>query len=107
MNTNDTVKALEGIDVGSILFVSYVPGRKPSPRAVQEGRRAIVEEGLSPRHFTGKLSSVSRTKKGEVVFTLWVEERDSVQDGMMRPGAYRAFNPSLGRLLILEVVQKA
>lgn len=108
MNPDDVMKVLTGLPLDSVLFVSYVPGRKPHARACQEGERAI-EEGISPRHFTGTFKGVHRSKRlNEVVFTLWVEERDSVRrDGTKTPGAYRAFNPSLGRVLTLKVVQRA
>lgn len=107
LNTTDTVKALKDVPLNSVLFVSYVPGRKPSTRAYQEAQRAIEVEGISPRHFTGRLHSAHMTRKGEFVFTLWVEERDSTQDGKVVHGAYRAFNPALGTLLTLQVLEKA
>ena len=108
MDANTAYELLKDLPLDSILFVSYIPGRRPHAKAYREGARAI-EEGISPRHFTGALKGVSRTKRlNEVVFTLWCEERDSVhRDGTVTNGAYRAFNPSLGRLLTLEVVQKA
>lgn len=109
LNGNDVLKVLENLPVDSIVFVSYIPGRKPHAKAFEAGERAVVDEGISPRHFTGKFKGVRRTAKlQEVVFTLWVEERDSVhRDGTKTVGAFRAFNPSLGKLLTLTVVHKA
>lgn len=106
INTATMLKTLKDIPVGSVIFVSYTAGRRPGPQALRECARA-VEEGLALRHFTGKLEGVHRTKKGEHFFTLWVEERDSVKDGALVPGNFRAFNPSLGTLHTLEVLELA
>ena len=107
MDANTAYDTLKDLPLDSVVSVSYVPGRRPSARAIEEAARAI-ESGISPRQFTGTFKGVSKTKRNEVVFTLWVEERDSIAaDGTKTPGAYRAFNPSLGRLLSLEVVQRA
>ena len=107
MDANTAYDTLKDLPLESIVFVSYIPGRRPSAQAIREGERSIAE-GVSPRHFTGAFKGVSKTKRNEVVFTLWVEERDSIgRDGTKTQGAYRAFNPTLGRLLTLEVVQRA
>lgn len=107
MDATTAYDLLKDLPLDSTVFVSYVPGRAPSAQALREGERAM-NEGISPRHFTGTFKGVSKTKRNEVVFTLWVEERDSIaRDGTKTPGAYRAFNPSLGRLLSLEVVRRA
>ena len=109
INATQLESKLQNVPEGSIIFVSYIPGRPPTSRAISEARRAIVEEGIAPRHFTGALKALWKTKKGQTVLTLWVNERDSVsRDGAgMTEGAYRAFNPSLGRLLSVEVIQRA
>lgn len=108
MDATTAYEILKDLPLDSTLFVSYVAGRAPSAQALREGERAM-NEGISPRHFTGTFKGVRKTKRtDEVVFTLWCEERDSVhRDGTVTNGAYRAFNPSLGRLLTLEVVKKA
>lgn len=102
MNTVQMIEKLMGVPVGSTVFVSYLAGRRPTEQAKREAQRSIAE-GIAPRHFTGRYESVRRTKKGEMVLTLWVEERDSGDP--MRRGAYRTFNPSLGTLLTLEVLR--
>lgn len=109
MDATTAYELLKDLPLDSVLFVSYIPGRRPHAKAYREGERAVMQEGISPRHFTGTFKGVSKTKRlNEVVFTLWCEERDSVhRDGTITNGAYRAFNPSLGRLLTLEVVKKA
>lgn len=108
MDANTAYDILKDLPLESTIFVSYIPGRKPHAKAYQEGERAVVDEGISPRHFTGTFQGLSKSKRGEMVFTIWTEERDSVgRDGSKTKGAYRAFNPSLGRLLTLEVVRRA
>lgn len=91
---------LKDIPEGSVLFVSYIAGRPPCPQALRECARAD-REGIAPRHFTGHLASLWVNRRGEHGITMWVEERDSA-DG--KPGAYRRFNPSLGKLFTLEVI---
>jgi hypothetical protein len=108
INQAKMLEILKGVPPGSIIFVSYSAGRRPSPQALIESARA-VEEGLALRHFTGKLEGVHKKGKvhwDEYYFTVWVEERDSAKNGMT-PGNFRAFNPSLGRLHHLEVIQRA
>jgi hypothetical protein len=107
LNILDSLRVLLTLKEDTILFVSYIPGRKPTPRAYAEARRSVDDEGIAPRHFTGKFKGARVTKKNEIVFTLWVEERDHTENGRLVPGAYRAFNPSLGTLLALDVLQKA
>jgi len=109
INASQLESTLKDVPEGSLIFVSYLPGRPPTSRAIQEARRAIVEEGIAPRHFTGALKALWKTKRGQTVLTLWVAERDSVsKDGAaVTQGAYRAFNPSLGTLLSVEVIERA
>jgi|SRR5579885_586651 len=108
VNTAKMLEVLKDVPPGSIVFVSYTAGRQGSPKAAQEAARA-VEEGLALRHFTGKLEGVHQKLKrpNEWYFTLWVEERDSIKDGQVTQGNFRAFNPSLGRLHHIEVIERA
>jgi hypothetical protein len=104
LNSTEMVLKMVDVPVDSVVFVSYVAGRPSSPQAALESARSRAE-GINPRHFTGRFKGISFTKKAnEPVMTLWVEERDS-QGGSVR-GAYRAFNPALGTLLALEVLEK-
>lgn len=109
MDATQLVQRMKDVPVDSILFVSYLAGRRPTPRAYQEASRSIAE-GIAPRHFTGRFVSLTFTKRfQEPVLTLWVEERDSTNkdSGQVVRGAYRAFNPCLGKLLTLSVVERA
>jgi hypothetical protein len=106
MDAATMVERLRDIPVNSTLFVSYLAGRKASPQAVREAARSR-SEGIAPRHFTGRFVSLTFTQKWkEPVLTVWVEERDSAGAPNGR-GAYRAFNPCLGRLVHLEVLERA
>lgn len=105
MNGNQMVEVLKDVPLDSIVFVSYLAGRRPTDRAIREASRSLAE-GIAPRHFTGKFRGIYYTQKWkEPILTVWVEERDS--GNPMSQGAYRAFNPALGRLITLEVVQVA
>jgi hypothetical protein len=97
----DAFLKLRHVPPGSELFVSYLAGRPATPLAQQQAKRAEAE-GISRHHFTGALSSLWFTSRGEVVFTLIVNERDNAAG---TPGAYRTFNPNLGDLLALEVIE--
>jgi hypothetical protein len=101
MNEISTMKALVGVPEGATLFVSYLPGREPTARAVREAERAR-QEGLARRHFLGTLASQRITKKGEFVFTVLCDNRDDERRGTQ--DGYRTFNPSLGTLLAVEVI---
>ena len=108
VNQATMLEILKDIPPGSVIFVSYSAGRQPCPQALRESARA-VEEGIALRHFTGKLEGVHKKvrSRNEWYFTLWVEERDSEKNGTLTPGNFRAFNPSLGRLHHIAVIEKA
>ena len=98
--------SVDDLREGSLLFVSYLAGRPPGPQALLESSRSR-EEGIARRHFTGTLTSIRKNRAGETVLTLWVEERDSPDGhGGLHAGAFRSFNPSLGHLLTLAVLEE-
>jgi hypothetical protein len=101
----DMVTALAGLIAGSKVFISYYAGRcNDSDRAYQERERAI-EEGIPLNHFTGTLESLKKTKAGQMLVTLFVEERDTLGPrGELTPGNYRAMNPSLGKMVEIRVL---
>lgn len=105
MTEEQVLTRLAGCGGGTQVFLSYIAGRtNTAHRAVQERLRA-EEEGINLRHYTGVLENLRVNKKGELNIVLWVNERDSVQaDGSVTQGNYRAFNPNVGDLLSLEVI---
>lgn len=108
MNTAKMLELLKNVPLNSTLFVSYIAGRKAHSNAIMSARRALMEEGIASRHFTGIYKGVSVTKKGDHVLHMWVAERDTIRpDGTKVEGAFRTFNPNLGKLLTLEVLTSA
>lgn len=101
MTEAEMLAALAGVPEGADLFVSYVAGRAPTDRAIREAQRA-TRAGQARRHFTGKLHRVWRTQKGEAVLTVLTPDRDDERTGAQE--AYRTFNPSLGTLLGVTVL---
>ena len=104
LTEQDMLEALDRVPTGATVFVSYNAGRPPTARAVREAQPA-ADMGLNLRHFVGKLSSVWMTKKSQVVMTVLCDNRCNEDNGM-QPPHYRTFNPSLGHLHVLEVIQK-
>lgn len=105
MTEREMIEALAECGRGSLLFVSYKAGRSPTDRALTEAERATVQEGMSRRHYVGTLESLWVTRKGETVLTLMAYNRDRVVDGQLVEGGYRTFNPQLGELYSLEVIE--
>jgi hypothetical protein len=105
INEQKMLEILADCAPGTLLFVNYVPGRGPSVGATVEAHRAVNDEGINPHHFTGTLESVKKTKSGQHIITLWVAERDTVTPEGVKKGNYRAFNPNLGTLKSLAVIQ--
>lgn len=100
MNGQEMLDRVRGQE-GSQVFVSYVPGREPTARAVREAGRSS-RQGISRRHFVGTLHRVWRTKRGQPVITVLCDNRDDERTGSQQ--GYRTFNPELGSLLVLEVL---
>jgi len=105
MNEAQMAAALRGVPLGSLLFVSYEAGRPPTPRAVREAERHT--RIMSRRHFVGTLEGVWMTRDGQTVLTLFAYNRDREIGSGMVEGGYRTFNPSVGNLLSVEVIERA
>lgn len=107
LTERDMVTTLLGVNPGSKVFVSYIAGRRPTDQAIRECQVAR-DQGLNTRHFTGVFHSLHKTKKGEWVMTIWTDTRTSTDaTGNQVNGAYRAINPNLGTLIVLEVLEHA
>ena len=103
LDQTDLLDALASVPLGSVLFVSYVAGREPTERARVEAAGEVPR-----RYFTGVLHNIWCTKKGEWVLTMWTWNRKTRQkDGTFVEGAYRTFNPSLGKLIVVDVIRPA
>jgi hypothetical protein len=105
MTEREMIEALAECGRGSLLFVSYKAGRPATDRAILESERAVQQEGNARRHYVGTLESLWVTRKGETVLTLMAYNRDRVVDGQLVEGGYRTFNPQLGDLYSLEVIE--
>jgi hypothetical protein len=93
---------------GALVFVSYLAGRAPTERAIQEAQpyteKQPMGEGMARRHFVGALEGIRTTKNGERVLTILAYNRDSLKNGVRQACGFRSFNPSLGVLLSVEVL---
>jgi len=97
LTAKEMAEKLEQIAEGDTVFVSYIAGRKPTERAVQEAQKA-EDEGYVRRWFAGKLQGKWTTKKGDSVFCIYSHTRYNAKDPNAQ-GHYRTFNPNLGKLL--------
>jgi len=101
-NSNLTPALIDSINAfykDKILFVAYNAGRPPSPRAIEEAAVA-KEAGLNLTHYVGRFESLRVTKRGDLLLTLFVFDR-----GVQGEGKFRAFNPNLGRLRNVSVIE--
>lgn len=103
ITAQEMLDKLQGVEKGRRVFVSYTAGRPPKERAVREAQKA-VDEGYAKRWFEGTLEGVWTTRKGEPVMCIFSTTRYNEQDPSAE-GHYRTFNPALGTLLTLEVVE--
>lgn len=90
------LSVLKGATEDTIVHLNYVAGRQPTHRAICEAEMA-ADWGKAPTQFVGHFRGLRRTKKGELLLTLWVHNRGEA-------GAYRAFNPTLGFIRNIRVV---
>lgn len=104
MTENEMTEIAEAA-VGALIFVSYVAGRKATERAIDEARPHTEDPTRVRRYLFGRLTSVWQNKKGEWCLTLFAENRDTIKAGVRYEGGYRTINPSLGRLVVLDVIR--
>lgn len=101
LTVQDVVNRLLPVQEGALVFVSYNAGRAPTARAIREASPAL-EAGMNRRHFVGKFAGLSLNQRGEVYFTVLCDNRINENTGSAPH--YRSFNPSLGKLINLEVI---
>lgn len=80
----------------TIVHLEYDAGRPPTSRAKDEFKQA-KDWHKSPHEYVGHFAGFKRTKHGELILTLFVHNRGEA-------GAYRAFNPNLGTIKAIRVV---
>jgi hypothetical protein len=96
MDRIDLTALLANATEDTILHVEYIAGRPASDQAIEEYHQAS-DWNKKSTSYIGHFKGLRRTKKGEMLLTLFVHNRGEA-------GAYRAFNPSLGTLLSVKVV---
>lgn len=98
------VQKLSGLPQGTFLFVSYLVGRPPTARAIEEARPHTENPTRARRHFVGVLTRVWTARNGDPIMTIHADNRDTIVNGFRIQGGYRSFNPALGELLAVEVL---
>lgn len=101
MNEAQMLEKLVGVPEGARVFVSYEAGNEPTERAIREAERSR-QEGYPSRYFTGTLAGVRMTRDGSWMMTVLCDTRDDERTGQNQ--AFRSFNPSVGRLICVEVL---
>ncbi len=82
----------------TIVHLTYVAGREPSPVALDEAFQAQDwAKWKSQNEYVGHFESIRKSKKGEPILTLFVHNRGEA-------GKFRAFNPHLGTIKDLRIV---
>jgi len=81
--------------VEDIVHLTYYAGEPPT--AVAEAQyQAATDWKKGPHDYVGHFVSYRITKNGDPLLTLWVHNRGET-------GAYRSFNPRLGKLINMFV----
>ena len=106
LTQQDMVEIAAGA-VGATIFVSYVAGRRATERAVEEARPHTEDPARPRRYLFGEITSVWQNRKGEWCLTLFAENRDTIRGGVRFKGGHRTINPSLGKLIVLDVIRPA
>jgi hypothetical protein len=106
LTTSQMVNKLRDCGRGSLLFVSYKAGEPPTDRQMLESERAVHEEGCNRRHYVGTLEALWTTRRGQKVLTIMAYNRDKLTGEKLHEGGYRTFNPEVGELLSLEVIER-
>lgn len=105
--TEQEMREIAEASIGATVFVSYVAGREPTARAIEEATPHTTDPARPRRYLYGELTSVWQNKHGEWCLTLLAENRDTIRKGIRFEGGYRTINPSLGQLVVLDVIAPA
>ena len=97
LNAKDIEALLANANENTIVHIDYLAGRPVNDRGRKEYAEA-KDWNKAPTEYTGNFAGLKRNKFGELVLTLFVHNRGT-------PGCYRAFNPNLGEVRAIRVVQ--
>lgn len=97
LNAKDIEARLANANADTIVHIDYLAGRPVNDRGRKE-YAAAADWNKAPTEYTGNFAGLKRNKFGELVLTLFVHNRG-------KTGAYRAFNPNLGEIRAIRVVQ--
>jgi hypothetical protein len=105
--TEQEMREIAEAAVGATVFVSYVAGREPTERAAAEAAPHTTDPARPRRYLYGRLTSVWQNRYGEWCLTLFAENRNTLWNDILFEGGYRTINPSLGQLVVLDVIAPA
>lgn len=96
LNANDIAALLANATEETIVHVEYLAGRPVTERAKREFEEAS-DWNKPATSYVGNFAGMKTNKWGELVVTIFCHNRGEI-------GAYRAFNPKVGKVLSLRVV---
>lgn len=96
LNANDLLALLSDATSDTIVHIDYAAGRPANERGRKEYAEA-KDWNKAPTEYTGNFAGLKRNKFGELVLTLFCHNRGKL-------GSYRAFNPNLGEIRAIKVV---
>jgi hypothetical protein len=97
LNAKDIEALLANATPDTIVHIDYLTGNPPNAIGRKEYAEA-KDWGKAPTEYTGNFASLKRNKFGELVLTLFCHNRGKL-------GSYRSFNPNLGTVRAIHVVQ--
>jgi hypothetical protein len=97
LNAKDIEALLANATPDTIIHIDYLAGKPVNAKGKQEFAQAR-DWNKRPTEYTGNFASLKKNKFGETVLTLFVHNRGTT-------GCYRAFNPNLGEVRAIKVVQ--
>lgn len=96
LNANDIAALLANANEQTIVHIEYRAGKPANDRGIKEYAEAS-DWNKPSTHYTGHFVGMKKNKFGELVLTIWCHNRGET-------GSYRSFNPNLGSVLLVKVV---
>lgn len=97
LNAKDIEALLANATPDTIVHIDYRAGKPVNDRGRKEYAEA-KDWHKAPTEYTGNFVGMKKNKFGELVLTLFCHNRG-------KTGAYRTFNPNLGEVRAIRVVQ--